>query len=48
MFVGNAGAYQREAPVDSLLAIHTNIRQGWEVLAGTNTLPFYELLQITV
>ncbi len=33
--------------VDRLLALPTNIRQGWQYLPETNTLAYYENQQIT-
>jgi hypothetical protein len=42
MFVNKAEAYP-----NSLLALPTNIRLGREGLPGTNTLAYYERLQIT-
>jgi hypothetical protein len=48
MFVGNAGAYLSEAPFwCSSLGLPTKIRLTWKGLPRTNTLTYYENLQIT-
>jgi len=49
MVASKAGAYQNNASFRcfTLLALPTNIRLGWKGLAGTNTLAYYEHLQIT-
>jgi hypothetical protein len=51
MFAGKVRACPSEAPfplLGRLLALPTNIRQGWESLPETNTLAYYERSFITL
>jgi len=51
MFAGKAGAYPNDTPLDSplegsFLTLPTNIRLGWKILPGTNTLAYLKKLLI--
>jgi hypothetical protein len=52
MYEGKVGAYPKGAPfsfspLGNALFLLANIRIGWKSLSGTNTLTYFEHLQIT-